>query len=174
MELRSKFIEVDITQDMIDKAQQKIDKINFDVNKGLSKFGSEQSRTLVGYLGEQMVASHLKIAIDVDGYDYDLMYKNFKVEVKTISCKFMPLPHYLCIVNSHNLEGVHKQRADYYIFTRILNDKSKGWILGNIKCKDFFEGGTFVPKGTEVIKDVDFSKANATTLEIFKLNPMKR
>ena len=55
------------------------------------------------------------------------------------------------------------------IFLRILNDFSKGWILGWISCKDFFQKGTFVKKGKDFEK-FQFVKANATILEIKQLN----
>lgn len=166
-------IEVAITSDMLVNAQKKIDRIKFDATKGLSKFGSEKDRTSFGYLGEQMVLSYLELAEDIDNYEYDILYEGERVEVKTISCKFEPPEHYLCTVNSHNLAGIHKQSADFYVFTRILNDKSVGWILGYISCSEFFERGTFVAKGTELISGVNFEKANATVLEISKLEPIE-
>lgn len=166
-------IEIIITADMIKKSQDKADKVKFDANKNLNKFGSEKNRTLIGYLGEQLVLHHLKTATDVDDYEYDLLYNETKVEVKTISCKFKPRPDYLCTVNSCHDVGTHKQSADYYIFTRVLNDLSVGWILGNIKCEDFFKKGKFIAKGSEAIAGISFDKANATVLPISELNAMK-
>ena len=158
---------------MINSAQQRANIISFD-KKELNKFGSEKERTVIGYLGEELVKNFLNITNITDSYDYDLQYKGYKLEVKTISCKFKPLSDYLCTVNSHDLNNVHKQNADYYIFTRIVNDKSKGWVLGYMKCKEFFEKGTFIKKGTKVISNVNFEYANATTLEINKLHKFKK
>ncbi len=158
---------------MIDTVNRKIEKFHFNKEKGLSRFGSEKERTYYGYLGEQMVMHYLGIKIDDDDYDYDLTYKGFKLEVKSISCKFKPPQHFLCTVNSYDLSGIHKQSANYYVFIRILNDKSKGWILGYIGCEEFFKIGRFVPKGTELVKGVRFVKANATVLEISRLNSIQ-
>ena len=166
-------VEIITTKRMIDTVNRKIEKFHFDKEKGLSRFGSEKERTYYGYLGEQIVMAYLGINIDNDDHNYDLTYKEFKLEVKSISCKFKPLQHFLCTVNSYNLTGIHKQYADYYVFTRILNDKSKGWILGYIDCDKFFKIGRFVPKGTELVKDVRFVKANATVLEINRLKPIQ-
>lgn len=160
--------EIQISPKILAQAQKKLSAVNAKENLGLSKFGSEYDRILVGYIGEQIIMEYLKINMDSDEFDYDLLYHGKKLEVKTISCKFKPFPHYWCTVNSHDLKGVHKQTADYYLFLRILNDKSKGWILGGMPCVDFFKKGKFVPKGTDFGK-FKFYKANATILPINEL-----
>lgn len=165
--------EITITDQMRTAAHLKTKHLHFDKNRGLSKFGSEKKRTIVGYIGEQMVKDFLNIKTDDDEFDYDLFYKGKRLEVKTISCKFKPYPNYLCTVNSHNLDGVHKQAADYYVFLRILNDQSKGWILGCMPCGEFFQKGEFVEKGAQVVKGVQFVKANATVLAIQELYSME-
>ena len=165
-------IEILIDDEMRLNAQNKVNKVQFDLKKEQNKFGSDRSRTVIGYLGEQLVLSYLGEAVDEDNFEYDLMYKNLKIEVKTIACKFKPKEDYLCTVNSPN-DAIRKQAADYYIFTRILNDHSKGWILGYMKCAEFFEKGKFVKKGSEALSGLYFSKSNATTLPISKLHLMR-
>jgi len=149
---------------MLSQAEKKVDKFEFNSGIGLSRFGSERERTLFGYLGEQMVMKFLNITKDDDDFEFDLTFKNNKIEVKTISCKFKPPKHFLCTVNSYDLSGVHQQEADYYIFCRILNEKSCGWILGYISCKEFFKNGTFVQKGSTAFPGQSFDKANATVM----------
>ena len=167
-------IEVLINDNIVKYAKEKLLKVESSTSKGLSKFGSERQRILVGYIGEKIIMDYLGIKKDSDTYDFDLVSnKGKRLEVKTVSCKFKPREDYLCTVNSHNLNGVHKQDADYYIFLRILNDFSKGWILGYIRCEDFFKIGTFVPKGSDFGK-FKFIKANATVLEIKKLCKIKK
>lgn len=167
-------IEITITQDTIDYASNKLEHVNTRDNLGLSKFGSERDRILVGYIGERIIMAHLGLKNDDDKYHYDLISsKGKKLEVKTITCKFKPKPDYWCTVNSHDLSGVYKQDADFYIFLRILNDYSKGWILGWISCEEFFEKGEFIPKGKDFGK-FQFVKANATILPINKLNQFKK
>ena len=167
--------EIVITQEMLNAVNVRINRFKFNDDIGLSRFGSEKDRTFFGYLGEMMVMSYLDLSHDYDDYEFDLIYKGKKLEVKSISCKFKPPLHFLCTVNSFDLSGVHKQSADFYVFTRILNDKTKGWILGYMGCEEYFQKGKFVPKGTEVVKGVvNFVKANATVLEISKLYPVSK
>ena len=167
-------IEVTISQETIDYAEKKLQKVLTKKNLGLSKFGSERDRILVGYIGEKIIMDFLDLEKDIDNYEFDLISKKGKkLEIKTITCKFKPKEDYWCTVNSHDLDGVHKQNADYYIFLRILNDFSKGWILGWISCLDFFAHGKFVKKGTDFGK-FNFIKANATILPINKLNNFEK
>ena len=165
-------IERIISKYMIDRAYHRLENFIFN-RKEQSKFGADKERTLVGYVGEFMVMEHLKVDDGDDDYEYDIIYRNKKIEIKSISCKFKPHLDYLCTVNSFDPNGMHKQDADYYIFTRIKNDLSEGWILGFIKCKEFFEKGLFVKKDSNVIPGVRFSRANATTLPIIELNPIE-
>ncbi|MDT0555437.1 hypothetical protein [Patiriisocius hiemis] len=164
-------IEVNITKEDIAFAREKLSKVK-STNTGLSKFGSENKRILTGYVGERIVMKYLDIANDSDTYNYDIIFKDKKLEIKTISCKFKPRPDYWCTVNSHDLAGVHKQEADFYVFLRVLNDYSKGWLLGYMPCKDFFDKGTFVPKGKDFGK-FKFVKANATILPIHDLRAIE-
>ncbi len=166
-------ISVWIDDSIVEYAEKKLSHIETNENLGLSKFGSERKRILAGYIGEKIIMEVLKIKEDADDYNFDLISnKGKKLEVKTITCKFQPPPSYLCTVNSHDLNGVHKQKADYYIFLRILNDFSQGWILGWISCSDFFKYGEYAEKGTDFGK-FEFVKANATVLPISELNKFK-
>ena len=162
------YIEVKITQGMKDFAERKFKRIKIDPSKNLNRFGSEGKRIFEGYLGEAMVCSHFHME-DVDDYEYDSMLNNNKIEIKTISGKFKPPPYYLATVNSC-LEGEQrKQNSDYYVFTRILNDYSLGWIVGFIECDEFFRIGHFVKKG-ETYENMLFEKADATCARINELN----
>lgn len=166
-------ISIWIDDSIVEYAQKKLSYVETTGELGLSKFGSERDRILAGYIGEKIIMEVLKIKEDADNYDFDLISnKGKKLEVKTITCKSQPLPEYLCTVNSHNLNGVHKQKADYYIFLRILNDFSQGWILGWISCSDFFKYGEYKEKGTD-FGEFQFEKANATVLEISEINKFK-
>lgn len=163
-------IEIIIAKETIEYAKQKLNKITTKDNLTLNKFGSERHRILVGYVGEKIIMDYLSLTKDVDDFDFDLLSKkNKRLEIKTITCKFKPKEDYWCTVNSHDLGGVHKQKADYYIFLRMTKDFLKAWILGWISCDEFFKKGTFVPKGTDFDK-FKFHKANATILSINELN----
>jgi hypothetical protein len=160
--------EIVINNTMIQTAKNRINRVMNNNEKRLNKFGSEINRILIGYIGEEIIKDFLNIKTDQETYEYDIISKGKKIEVKTISCAFKPKPEYLCTVNSHDLKKVHKQNADYYIFLRIKSDFSKGWILGYIKCADFFKKGTYIKKGQDFGK-FKFTKANATVLEIKEL-----
>ena len=163
------WIEITPSQTAINAAKNRAASISINKDLGLSKFGSEHRRLITGYLGEEIFIQHFKLDSVSDHFDYDILSKNgAKIEVKTISCKSAPLPHYLCVVNSHDLSGVHKQASDYYVFLRVLNDYSKAWILGYIRCKDFFSKGEFIEKGRD-FGSFTFTKANATALPISML-----
>jgi len=165
-------VEFKIKESTIKLAKNRCDNINVNSDK-LNKYGSEKKRIFEGYLGEEIIKEYLDIEKVSDDYEYDLISnKNKRLEVKTITCSFKPKEDYLCTVNSHSLEYVHKQKADYYIFLRILNTYERAWILGWIECDVFFRIGSFIKKGTDFGK-FNFTKANATVLEISKLNYFK-
>ena len=108
---------------------------------------------------------------DVDDYEYDIIISGYKVDVKSISCKFKPPMHYLATVNSCELEGDHRQDADLYIFVRIREDCKIAWIVGFIECERFFEMSKFLKKG-DTYHGMTFTKANMNVLPINKLNPL--
>ena len=166
-------IEIPIGTEMVHYAEQKREKLSLKKGLALNKFGSEYDRILIGYIGESVLMRYLKIEEDQNTFNYDLRYKDKKIEVKTISCKFKPKRTYLATVNSHKVDGVHQQDADYYVFVRILNDKSKAWVLGCCTCNEFFEKGEFIAKGKDFGK-FKFVKANATVLPISELRPINQ
>ena len=167
-------VEIDKPRSNIVYAEEKLKKASIRISLVSSKFGFERKRILIGYIGERIVMDFLKISKDSDNYDYDLISKKGnKIEVKTISCKSKPKMNYLCTVNSHDSNSMHKQKADVYIFTRILNDYSKGWILGWITCDYFFKKGKFIKKGTS-FGNFKFIRTNATVLPINELNPLTK
>lgn len=162
-------VEVVITQRMIDWATNRANKVKENHDLILSRFGSERQRIVIGYLGEAMVMKFLNIRTLSDDYEFDLLYKGIRIEVKSISCGFKPRYDYLCCVNSYSDTQVHKQLSNFYVFTRILFDLSVGWIVGFISCEDFFKHGRFVKKGDRIYKGQDFTKADATILPISEL-----
>jgi hypothetical protein len=163
---------ITIDADMLRAAGDRLDVLAFDAQKrGAHQYGSEVERTIGGYIGEQAVATYLDAGDPEDDYEFDFDYFGHKLEVKTIVCTSEPRPHYLCTVNSCDLDGVRKQHADWYVFVRVLKNHSAAWIVGTIRCEDFFARGRFVPKGSKIDNGVTFSKANATVLEIAELLP---
>lgn len=101
---------------------------------------------LHGALGEIVTYDYYKTRVETthpQTYDYDLIIGGKKTDVKTKRCKSKPKPHYNCSVFDYNIA----QQCDYYLFTRILMDLSKAWILGVISKEDFYKQSEFKLKG---------------------------
>jgi len=162
------YSEIRISQEMRDRAKSKFEKIKIDATKDKRRFASEGSRLLYGYLGEVIVMDYYGVD-DIDDYEYDIIIGEYKVDVKSISCKFKPPTNYLAAVNSCEIEGEHRQDADVYIFVRIREDCMAAWILGFIECDRFFEMSKYIQKG-ETYHGMKFEKANMNVLPISKLH----
>lgn len=124
---------------------------------------------IAGYIGQMLVNLYLK-GSEPDVFNYDVIKDNVRYEVKTKRCTGEPKEHYNCSIANYNT----KQKCDYYVFVRVLEDYSKAWILGKKKKDDFFKEATFNKKG-----EPDPSsgnkwnyKADCYNLEISKLEPL--
>ena len=160
--------EIRIDDDMRNRAKSKYNKIKLDPSRDRRRFGSEGRRLLYGYLGEVIVMDYYEIE-DVDDYEYDAMWGDYKMDVKSISCKFKPPMHYLATVNSCEIDGDHRQDADVYFFVRIREDCQVAWLVGLIECERFFEMSKFLEKG-ETYHGMTFEKANTNVLPIRDLH----
>ena len=130
-------IDVSITLDDILLAKKKANETGKLKNSIYSGAGN-----IHGFLGEIVVANYINATIE-NTYDYDLIKNGIRIDVKTKSCKFKPNPDYDCSV--YKLSA--KQKCDYYVFVRILDDFSQGWILGGIRKTIFFKKAIFYKKG---------------------------
>ncbi len=160
--------EIIINDDMKKRAKQKYQQINIDTTKDKRKFGSEAKRLLYGYLGEMVVMDYYGVD-DIDDYEYDIIVSDYKVDVKSISCKFRPPMNYLAAVNSCEIDGEHRQDADIYVFVRIREDCKIAWLVGFIECDRFFNMSTYIDKG-DTYHGMTFEKANMNVLPIKKLH----
>ena len=118
-----------------------------------------------GFLGEIITSKFLKSKLN-NTYDYDIIHNNLKIDVKTKRVTTPPRDYYECSVASLNT----KQLCDIYVFTRILKDMTKGWLLGYINKKDYFDKAVLLKKG-----DIDLSNnwkvlTDCYNLPINKLN----
>lgn len=96
---------------------------------------------IVGFLGEIIVAEYLDIILD-NTYDYDLIYKNKKIDVKSKKVTTPPKSYYECSIAALNT----KQKCDLYIFTRITKDLSRGWILGYLDKEKYLNDSKLLKK----------------------------
>ena len=131
-------IEVEITDEMILEARgsaKELGRLNNSIEKG--------GGNLAGFIGEILVRETLGYKRE-STYDYDLVDpKGLKIDVKTKRTTVPPKPDYDCSVAAFNT----KQKCDKYIFVRILSDLSKGWILGEMYKKEYFDSARYMPKG---------------------------
>ena len=97
---------------------------------------------IAGYLGQIIVARYLK-ATDIDDFNYDILKGDVRYEVKTKRCTSEPKPDYECSVAAANT----RQKCDYYIFVRVLEDMSCAWILGRKSPTDYYKQARFCKKG---------------------------
>ena len=106
-----------------------------------------------GRLGELALAKHLSVEVE-DHKDYDLIYNDSKVEVKTKRRATKPKPNYTV-----NIAATSKhQKPDKYAFLSLeYADRDSGgnysdlqyiWLCGYKSAEQFFEEAEFWPKGT--------------------------
>lgn len=101
---------------------------------------------IYGKLGEVIVNDYFQLLTTTDyspTYDFDLIIGGLKAEVKTKRTTVKPLPNYNCSVSGYN----PSQNCDIFVFVRILEDMSKGYLLGFLPRRQFFTLATYSSKG---------------------------
>ena len=117
----------------------------------------------VGRLGELALAKHLGVELE-DHKDYDLIYNDSKVQVKTKRRATKPKSNYTVNIASTS----RHQKPDTYAFLSVeYSDRDSGgnysdllkiWLCGYKSAEQFFEEAEFWPKGTP---DPPFFKAHS-------------
>lgn len=119
---------------------------------------------LAGFIGELLVSEYLGSSL-CNTYDYDLIHKGIKIDVKTTRTTVTPLSSYECSIPAYNT----KQGCDVYCFVRINMESKDAWILGYKNKQEYFDMATYRKKGqrredgwlvkatcyTNLIKDLD-------------------
>jgi hypothetical protein len=155
-------IEVPISPELVERARQMADK----VGKIAGTFTDGEGMT-AGFVGELLVCEHIG-AVSANTYQFDLDYRGLKLEVKTKRCNSQPKSDYGCDVSCRNL----KQKADFYVFARVMNDFSVGWLLGVIGKTDFFMNAQFHEKGDRSFGGFQYS-ASCLSIPVNKLKPFE-
>jgi hypothetical protein len=124
----------------------------------------------IGFIGKNAVATYLGGTASNKGY-YDINVGNKVIQVRSKTTTAYPLPHYE--VSVADTPNVRTMPYDYYVFTRIMDDKESGWILGYIGKNQFFKDAKFMRVG-----DVDPSngyrvKQDCWNLPISALYPVQ-
>jgi hypothetical protein len=121
--------------------------------------------SLVAYIGEEVAKNVLNGEIK-DTYDYDIVYQDVKVDVKTKERTVAPKAYYECSVADFNT----KQNCDEYAFVSVLNTLKEAWYLGKISKPDFYKQAVFHHKG-EIDPANNFTfKADCYNIPISLLN----
>lgn len=156
-------IEVDITPDMMAKAQQ------MSIEMGtLRNSISKGAGNVIGFLGEIIYNSVVE-GQHANTYDYDLILDTGEtVDVKSKKTSVKPLPHYDCTVAGLNT----RQNCDHYGFTRIRNDMGVGWVLGYISKKSFYEKAREWKAGEADPSNGFVVKTDCYSLPISELNQL--
>lgn len=133
-------ITVKITKEQVNRAKElyNFNELKNSITKGASN--------IYGAVGEIIVHDHFKTFLEVEfcsTFDYDMKISGQKVEVKTRRTTVMPKGYYNCgIVKSSN-----HQKCDVYFFVRVMEDFSKGFLLGYLPRSVFYDRATYRKKG---------------------------
>lgn len=95
---------------------------------------------MIGFLGEIVVCDYLG-ADSQNTYDYDLVHRGVKIDVKTKECTSPPLPHYECSVAAYNTF----QACNAYVFVRVCLPYA--WILGWRGKEEYYSMARKLTKG---------------------------
>ena len=131
---------IHITNNQIARAKELylFSELNGSITKGKSN--------IYGALGEIVFYDYfLNKGMEIDfnsTYDYDMIIKGYKIDVKTKRTTVIPKDNYLCSISSFNI----KQICDFYFFCRITEDLKICYLLGYKRKKDFFNIATFNKK----------------------------
>ena len=154
-------IELDITPEVLKRAQAMADEMGSINRSILSGKGN-----LAGFVAEILVSDYYGYKHS-NTYDYDLLNDKERIDVKTKQRTVPPKGFYTVMVASYQKD---KQKCDRYIFTSVLYDMSKLWILGTETKEDFFKKADLWKKGH---KDGPFIvKEECYSLPISKLTQL--
>jgi hypothetical protein len=159
-------IEVSPSKNQIQQAKEKAKNLGILNNSIRSGEGN-----VFGFLGEILMADHWSVNLS-NTYDYDLIVKNLKIDVKTKSCTSKPKPEYFCSVTDFN----PNQKCDIYCFVRVLENFSLAWLLGYCSKNYFFNNAAFNKKG-ELDTSSSFGwkfKADCYNLKIENLKKLRQ
>lgn len=133
-------IEVEITKDMVQEALDRAALVPVLRNSDTNGHGQK-----IAALSDLMVQKTWGGRILSDkSYDFDwISPKLFLFEIKAKERNVVPQPWHNCAVKEYNT----KQKCDYYLFTSIFGDYSRGWILGYIKKESFFDLAEYYKSG---------------------------
>lgn len=141
------FIEVDITKEMLYKANER-NQIFFEKyrNTGTNRLGSKNQR-ITGYLAE-IAIKHIFSVLDyseTDDVDFVSRLDKTTFDSKAQGCNGKPQIDYVGTLYENQANRIF----DTLIFSRVKNTQDKVWITGFISKKEFLETSKLMPAGTQ-------------------------
>ena len=124
----------------------------------------EGKGNFVGYLGEEIFLKEFG-GERVNGYHYDVVYKDKKLEIKTKNTTSYPRQYYMCSVSAFN----PLQESDYYVFCRINQIENIGWICGFYPSNKYKMDAKFYRKGEFDPDNEYYVKSDCWSLPISRL-----
>jgi hypothetical protein len=160
-----KLIEVEVTPEMLERARDKANKLG-----RLKNSITKGKGNLTGFIGEEI--AHVAMGGEIQNTkNFDIVLEDGrKFDVKSKKCRDEPEPHFDCSVANYNTS----QKCDEYIFVRVLNDYSKGWVCGSIAKDDFFRKATFWQQGQWDPRNNWRCKADCYSLPISQLDEVHK
>ena len=164
-------VEVNFSQELVDQAlteAEELGKLKGSITNGDSN--------AIGMLGELLVQRYL----DCDRtptYDYDLVHKTWRLDVKTKGCTCVPQDCWDASIADWNT----RQDCDAYVFVRVQHLAGfkdifvgKAWIFGWMPKEEYFESATFHSKGSPDPKHRTWKfSADCWNLEYSRLHSIK-
>lgn len=95
-----------------------------------------------GIFGEMLFTKEIG-GVRANTYDYDVIYDDTKIDVKTKRRSVEPEPYYECSIADYNTE----QDCDLYYFVSVLYDYSEAWLLGYKSPENYYEEAVFHEEG---------------------------
>jgi hypothetical protein len=157
---REGFIEIDITQEMVDRASEKaqeMGELRNSIRRG--------SGNLAGFLGEEIVLAAWGGSESHNTYQHDITFEGTSFEVKTKDRTVAPRAGYEASVANFNTA----QRADFYVFVSLYRvketgDYTRGYIIGIIQKETYKDRAKFLKVG-----DVDPSNGWKVSADCYNL-----
>jgi len=132
------FYEVAISPEMVAEAKATAARV-----PRLRNSIEEGHGTVHGVLGE-LVYIEVKGGIQENTFEYDVLHADeTTVDVKTKRTSVRPESDFDCSVAAFNV----KQRCDEYAFVRVLYDMTRGWYVGSLSKRDYFDKARLLRKG---------------------------
>lgn len=159
-------IEIEIISDDLKLAHERASNLS-----NLRGSFTQGKSAIYGTMGEILVLKYLKGSQYTPTFDYDIIYHDKTIDVKSKRCRSQPRSDYNCSISTYNT----KQNCDIYVFTRVSECFQKGWILGWMGKQNFFKKACFNKKGeTDGDKGFTFQSDcyNLTISQLFSIEKL--